>query len=79
MAPPYQNRKKYLSENVLGVYNFNIEFTYILSGWEGSAHDGQVLDDVIFNGGLQIPSDQYLLADAGYSNRDYILTPYRGV
>lgn len=74
MAPPYRNRKGYLSQNVLGVCNFNMEFTYVLAGWEGSAHDGRVLDDALFNGGLQIPSDRYLLADAGYSNSDY--TPY---
>lgn len=56
-----------------------MEFTYVLARWERSAYDGQVLDDAIFNGGLQIPSDQYLLADAGYSNSDYILIPYHGV
>lgn len=43
---------------------------------EGSAHDGRVLDDAIFNGG---PFNRYLLADAGYSNSDYALTPYRRV
>lgn len=56
-----------------------MESIYILARWEGSAHDRRVLGDVIFIGGLQIPSDRYLLADAGYSNSDYTLTPYRGV
>lgn len=34
-----------------------MEFIYILTGWEGSTHDGRVLDDAIFNSGLQIPSN----------------------
>ncbi|XP_023636070.1 uncharacterized protein LOC111829985 [Capsella rubella] len=35
----YRNRKGKLSQNVLAACNFNLEFTYILSGWEGSAYD----------------------------------------
>lgn len=34
-----------------------MESIYILARWEGSAHDRRVLGDVIFIGGLQIPSD----------------------
>ena len=32
-----------ICQNVLGVCDFNLKFTYVLVGWEGSAHDGQVL------------------------------------
>ena len=39
----WQNRKGWILQNVLTVCNFNINFIYILPGWEGSAHDGQVL------------------------------------
>lgn len=38
-APLYQNRKSYISQNVLAVYDFNMEFTYVFTGWERSAHD----------------------------------------
>jgi hypothetical protein len=38
------NRKGYPSQNVLAVCNFNIEFTYIMPGWEGSAHNGRLWD-----------------------------------
>lgn len=65
-APPYRDRKGYLSQNVLAVCDFNLEFTYVLAGWEGSAHDCRVLEDTIVNGGLRVPSGKYLLADAGY-------------
>jgi hypothetical protein len=56
-----------------------MQFSYILAGWEGSAHDSRVLNDAIADKGFSIPPGQYYLADAGYSNRDWLLTPYRGV
>ena len=43
--PWYQNRKQRPSQNVLAVCNFEMEFTYILPGWERSTHDVQVLQD----------------------------------
>ncbi|CAN1335777.1 Protein ALP1-like, partial [Linum perenne] len=52
--------------NVLGVCNPNLEFIYCLSGWEGSAHDGRVLRGL------------YYLCDAGYTNCEGFLTPFRG-
>ena len=39
----YRNRKKIIFQNVLGVCNFGMIFTYVLTGWEGSAHNGTVL------------------------------------
>jgi hypothetical protein len=41
----YRNRKGFLSQNVLAACDFNLYFVYVLSGWEGSAHDGRVLVD----------------------------------
>jgi hypothetical protein len=42
---PFRNRKGFISQNVLAVCDFNLLFSYSLCGWEGSAHDGRVLDD----------------------------------
>ena len=39
----YKNRKGELSMNVLGVCSQDLQFTYILHGWEGSTHDCRVL------------------------------------
>ena len=78
-APAYQNCKGWHSQNVLAVCDFNLEFTYILAGWEKSAHDSCVLEDAIANGGMHVPAGKYLLADAGYYNSDFSLIPYRGV
>ena len=39
----YRNQKHCLSQNVLAACNFEMQFSYILAGWEGSAHDTTVL------------------------------------
>ena len=75
----YRNRKGALSQNVLAVCDFNMRFTYILSGWEGSAHDGRVLQDAQGTHGFNTPKGLYWLGDTGYGNSEYIMAPYRGV
>jgi hypothetical protein len=76
--PRYRNRKGHLSQNVLGVCNFELEFTYVLAGWEGSAHDGTVYRNAHYFNGFITPPGRYWLGDAGYPNIDTILVPYRG-
>ena len=75
---PYRNRKGNITTNVLGVVNFCLMFLYVLAGWEGSAHDGKVLDDAKLKG-LPMPPQKYYLGDAGYCLSRLVLTPYRGV
>lgn len=41
----FRNRKQTISQNVLAVASFDLLFSYVLAGWEGSAHDSRVLDD----------------------------------
>jgi len=31
----------------LAAITFDLKFIYVLAGWEGSAHDSRVLDDVL--------------------------------
>ena len=76
---PYQNRKGFNSQIVLVAYEFNMYFTYILSGWEGSIHDDRVLGDAINRKSFTIPKKKYYLGDAGYSNSDSLLVPYKKV
>ena len=47
LCPLYQNRKGFLSQNALFVCNFDLKFTYMLTGWEGSVTDACVFDDAI--------------------------------
>jgi hypothetical protein len=73
------NRKGVLSQNVLAVCGFNMQFQYVLPGWEGSAHDGKVLRDALMNKGFAIPPGKYFLADVGYAVEPWLLVPYKGV
>lgn len=40
----YRNRKEDFSTNVLGVCSQDLQFIYILLGWEGSAHNRALRD-----------------------------------
>jgi DDE superfamily endonuclease len=75
----YRNRKGYLSQNVLAACDFDLNFVYVLPGWEGSAHDGRVLTDAQMNHGFDTPIGKYWLGDAGYGNTQFIMALYRGV
>jgi DDE superfamily endonuclease len=78
-AAAFRNRKGYLSQNVLACCDFDkLVFTFVLAGWEGSSHDGKVLE-AAFNMQFNIPNGKYYLGDAGYGLAPYCLTPYRGV
>ena len=78
-AAAYRNRKGFLSQNVLACCEFDdLLFTYVLAGWEGSAHDGAVLG-AAFDSGFEVPKEKYYLGDAGFGLAPYCLTPYRGV
>ncbi|KAL2224335.1 UNVERIFIED_CONTAM: hypothetical protein Sindi_3031000, partial [Sesamum indicum] len=75
-----RSRKGHVAVNVLGVCNPNMQFIYMLFGWEGSAADSRILRDAVHRpGGLRIPSGNYYLCDNGYANAEGFLTPYRGV
>ncbi|KAL0427366.1 UNVERIFIED_CONTAM: hypothetical protein Slati_2911400 [Sesamum latifolium] len=54
----YRTRKGHIAVNVLGSYNTNMQFIYVLTGWEGSAADSRVLHDAItIPNGLKVPTD----------------------
>lgn len=74
----YRNRKNGISQNVLAVCDFNMSFTYVLSGWEGSAADSTILEDARSKD-LRVPPGKYYLGDAGFPSSDAVLVPYRGV
>ncbi|WOG86793.1 hypothetical protein DCAR_0206011 [Daucus carota subsp. sativus] len=70
----YRNRHGFDSQNVLATCNFDLEFIYVLSGWEGSAHDSKVLNDALSRrNGLEVPPDRR------FANRRQFLAPLRGV
>ncbi|KAH7856401.1 hypothetical protein Vadar_000915 [Vaccinium darrowii] len=61
----YRTRKGEVATNVLGVCSRDLQFVYVLSGWEGSATDSRILRDAIARpNGLKVPHGQYYLTDA---------------
>ncbi|XP_057512763.1 uncharacterized protein LOC130794816 [Actinidia eriantha] len=54
----FHSRKGGTTQNVLATFTFDVRFTYILAGWEGSAHDSRVLDDALSRPrGFEIPEE----------------------
>ncbi|KAG6488709.1 hypothetical protein ZIOFF_049958 [Zingiber officinale] len=77
--PRYRIRKGEIATNVLAACSQDMQFTYVLSGWEGSAADSRVLREAITRkNGLKVPHEYYYLVDAGYTNCEGFLAPYRG-
>ena len=60
MEPSFRGRKSYASQNVMAAVDFDLRFTYVLAGWEGSAHDALVLRDALEReNGLRVPQGKY--------------------
>ena len=52
----YRTRRGTFAMNVFDACRPNMEFTYALSDWEGSIHDGRVLRDALSRpNGLKVP------------------------
>jgi hypothetical protein len=43
MQQSFRGRKKEPTQNVMVALDFDFKFTYVLAGWEGSAHDAIIL------------------------------------
>lgn len=57
----YRTRKNEIATNVLGVCSQDMQFIYVLPGWEGSAADGRVLRDALRRtNGLKVPRGKSL-------------------
>jgi hypothetical protein len=49
--------------------DFDLKFTYVLAGWEGSAHDASILNDSLNRpDGIHLPEGKFYLGDAGYAH-----------
>nr|KYP48369.1 Putative nuclease HARBI1 [Cajanus cajan] len=79
-APRFRGRKDWPTQNVFAACDFDMKFTYVLGGWEGTASDSRILKDVLGREDpLIIPQGKYYLGDAGFMLKGQIITPYRGV
>ncbi|KAL5699871.1 hypothetical protein ACHQM5_030707 [Ranunculus cassubicifolius] len=74
-------RTKLVTQNVLAACSQDMMFTFVYTGWEGTAHDSRVFLDALTregNGFPMPPKDHYYVVDAGYPNIPGFLAPYRG-
>ncbi|XP_062075408.1 uncharacterized protein LOC133779465 [Humulus lupulus] len=78
---PYRCRKMNTTQNVMCVCSFDMKFTYVVPGWEGSANDARILLECATNpdyGFPMPPQRKYYFVDSGYTNMLGFLSPYRG-
>jgi len=47
LAPRYRGRKDYPTQNVLVACTFDLKFTYVLVGWEGTTSDSRIVKSVL--------------------------------
>ncbi|RWR80284.1 putative nuclease HARBI1 [Cinnamomum micranthum f. kanehirae] len=74
----FRNRKGTLSQPVMVACGFDLNFQYVLPGWEGSATDARVLQNALARPDpLVIPRGRYYLIDEGYANQSGFLALYR--
>ncbi|XP_066373496.1 protein ALP1-like [Miscanthus floridulus] len=74
----FRGWKHTITQNVLAAVDFDLRFTYVLAGWEGSAHDAFILSDALERAdGLRVPPGKFYLVDAGYAVRHGFLPPFR--
>jgi hypothetical protein len=43
MEVPSRGRKSHPTQNVLAAVDFDLRFTFVIAGWEGTAHDALIL------------------------------------
>lgn len=80
MEHAFRGRKSYATQNVMATVDFDLRFTYVLTGWEGTTHDANVLRDALERvNGLRVPQGKFYLVDAGYGAKPGFLPPFRGV
>ncbi|KAL2904817.1 Protein ALP1-like, partial [Bienertia sinuspersici] len=83
--PCYRDRKGDISIKILATCDLDLQFTYVLPNWEGSASDPRVLRDALRRpNGLRIPRSKssrlffFVINFILFSNCEGFLAPYKG-
>jgi hypothetical protein len=67
ISAAFRGRKDGTTQNVMAAVDFDLRFTYILAGWEGSAHDALILADAVErDDGLSLPPGNNINLAATY-------------
>ncbi|GJV94458.1 putative nuclease HARBI1 [Tanacetum coccineum] len=64
-------------QNVLAICDFNMIFTYIVAGWEGTAHDARILNEALDDPIYEFPIRHTRGFMAPYRNVRYWLGDFR--
>ncbi|KAL3728828.1 hypothetical protein ACJRO7_033415 [Eucalyptus globulus] len=78
---PFRGRKGTTTQNVMCACSFDMKFTFVYAGWEGSANDCRVLSAALETPRLQFPRPppgKYYVVDSGYASLPGFLTPFKG-
>jgi hypothetical protein len=78
----YYNRKGFYSIVLQAVIDSSGKFIDIFVGYPGSTHDSRIfcnspINHMLTSSSSVIPSNAYILGDAGYPCQNWLLTPYR--
>ena len=52
---PFIGRKGIPTQNIMAACSFDMQFTFVWAGWEGSAHDTRIFYEAIGNTNIQFP------------------------
>ncbi|XP_059665391.1 uncharacterized protein LOC132311495 isoform X2 [Cornus florida] len=66
---PYRGRKSIVTQNVMCACSFDMLFTFVYAGWEGTANDSRVFIDAITRAVARFPiltDGKYYVVDSGY-------------
>ncbi|GKA55381.1 putative nuclease HARBI1 isoform X1 [Tanacetum coccineum] len=77
----YIGRKGYATQNIMAACDFNMCFTFVWAGWEGTAHDTRIFLEALRRPQVNFPrptGDKYYVVDVGYPNTKEYLAPYKG-
>nr|XP_023906296.1 uncharacterized protein LOC112018017 [Quercus suber] len=76
------DRRSDITQNVMCACNFDMRFTYVRTGWEGSANDSRVLQDALGHAEYEFPwppRGLYYLVDSRYVIGSAFLPPHKSV
>ncbi|KAH7850954.1 hypothetical protein Vadar_005108 [Vaccinium darrowii] len=68
---PYRGKHTVTTQNVMAACSFDMRFTYVLSGWEGTTNDSMVFLECVNNPAMGFPKPpegKYYVVDSGYTN-----------
>ena len=77
-AEVFRNRKGFFSLNVQTLCDSDMKITDVVARWPGSSHDSTIFNNSVLRARFEsgeINDGSLIIADSGYPNKPYLLTP----